>query len=154
MSFKSRAVFFLALFLSVGACTQKEQGLEDPKRRLNEYISQSFAVRGAEDRQVLAGYLTGDARRRLEAWSDEQFKDAFMASKRQFLKLVFKEVKTVSPTEVGITYELSYMDQGRGQAKVTNKKLAQMQNEGGKWLISDVRSLNELVEFKNEMSLP
>jgi hypothetical protein len=152
----------VAFFILGGltACTTVPESADDPKHRLNEYISQSFAIKGAADRAVLAGYLTGEAKSRIQSWSDEQFRQAFMDAKRQFVKLAFKEEKTVSPTEMGITYELTYQTnyadaQGKSHdAKVTNMKLAQMVRENGKWLISDVRNIKELVEYKNEMSLP
>jgi len=130
-------------------------GADDPKKRLTEYISKSFAVKGAEDRKGLAEYLAGDARTRMTDWSDEQFRQAFIDSKRQFIKLAFREIKTLSPKEMNITYELTYLDQGKGHdAKVTNKKLCQMSLEKGKWFITDVRNIKELVEYRNEMSLP
>lgn len=151
-------VRFALILVAAGAffgCTRQSDLPDDPKRRLSEYISRSFSVKDLNDRQALAGYLSGDARNRLAAWSDEQFREAFIVSKRQFVKLTFREVKPVSQKEVNITYELTYMDQGRGRdAKVTNKKLCQMILDQGKWLISDVRNIKELVEYRNEMSLP
>jgi hypothetical protein len=143
--------FVVAVMLVSSACSMKQDGSTDPKARLNEYISQSFAVKKAADRKELASYLTGEARRRLEGWSDDQFVHAFVDSKREFVKLAFKEVKNVSASEVGVTYEVVYLANG---AKVTNKKLAQMIQENGKWVISAVHNIKELVEYKNEMSLP
>ena len=154
------AMVVISGLVTGSACTPKQTAVDDPKHRLNEYISQSFAIKSPQDRGILAGYLTGDAKARIQSWSDEQFRQAFMDSKRQFLKLAFKEEKTVSANEVGVTYELSYQSaysdaQGKNHdAKITNKKLAQMVRENGKWFISDVRNIKELVEYKNEMSLP
>lgn len=154
------AILAAALLASFTGCTHKAEGPEDPQRRLNEYISQSFAVKGPEDRARLAGFLTGDAKTRLESWSDDQFRQAFVESKRQFVKLAFKEQKSVSADEVSVTYELSYHDnhvdaQGKPHdAKITNRKLAQMVRKDGQWLIQEVRNIKELVEYKNEMSLP
>jgi hypothetical protein len=159
--FSERKILFLAAVLTLsGACTSRPESADDPKHRLNDYISQSFAVKGAQDRKELAGYLTGDAKARIESWSDEQFRQAFVDTKRQFLKLTFKELKPVSANETNITYELSFQStypdaQGKPrEAKITNQKLAHMVHDSGKWLISDVRTLKELVEYKNEMSLP
>jgi hypothetical protein len=143
-----------------GACTKKSEGPEDPKRRLHEYISQSFAIRGPQDRAQLSSYLTGDAKERLDRWSDEQFREAFVDAKRQFIKLSFKEIKPVSADEVGITYELTYQTSytdGQGKphdAKITNRKLAQLAQKNKQWYIADVRNIKELVEYKDEMSLP
>jgi hypothetical protein len=163
MLFEKRNVRFVAALLALialGGCTRKQEGSDDPKRRLNEYISESFAVRGPQDRARLSAYLAGDAKTRLESWSDEQFRLAFVDSKRKFVKLAFKEAKPVSENEVGITYELTYQasygkeaDKPR-EAKVTNRKLAQMIRRDGQWFISDVRNIKELVEYQNEMSLP
>ena len=151
-------VRFLALILAsaaaLSACTSSSVS-NDPKKRLSEYISRSFSVKGIEDRGQLSQYLTGDAKNRLYAWSDEQFLQAFVDSKRQYIKHVYNEVKNLSESEVNITYELTYLDQGKGHdARVTNKKLCRMVLEQGKWLISDVRNIKELVEYRNELSLP
>jgi hypothetical protein len=141
--------------VSFAACTETTDMSHDPKKVLNDYISHSFSVRTPSDRQVLLSYLARDAKTRLAAWSDEQFQEAFIDSKRQFVKLVFTESKPISPAETSITYELSYIDQGKGHdAKVTQKKLAQMILEQGKWQISDVHSIKEMVEYRNEMALP
>jgi hypothetical protein len=145
------------VMVAVTGCNFRGKAAVDPKARLQEYISRSFEVKSTQDRETLMGYLTGDAKRRLGAWSDDQFREAFMESKRQFLKLVFQEIKTTSPQEIQITYELSYLDQGKGHdAKVTNKKLCQMvlDEKTGKWMVSDVHNIKELVEYRNELSLP
>jgi len=145
----------LAMALGSAACSRKAADANDPKRRLNDYISRSFDVRKAEDKEHLLGYLTGPAKTRLAAWSPEQFREAFIESKRKFVKLVFTEVKPVSASETNITYELTYIDQGKSSdAKVTHKKLGQLVQENGAWLIKDVRNIKELVEYQNEMSLP
>lgn len=146
---------FGASLLQLNGCTGNNESQEDPKRRLNAYISQSFAIHGPEDREKLQSFLTGQARTRLAAWSDDQFRQAFVDTKRQFVRLAFVEEKKKSPTEVDLTYELSYTDQGRGHdAKVTNKKLCQMVQEKGVWLIRDVQNIKELVEYRNEMTFP
>jgi hypothetical protein len=142
----------------LGACTPKQEGQDDPKRRLNEYISQGFAVKSPQDKAQLLSYLTGEAKTRLESWSEEQFRHAFIDSKRQFIKLAFKELKPVSADEVSITYELTYSadyaDEGESRnAKITNRKLAQLVHQGGQWYIGEVRNIKEVVEYKEEMSL-
>lgn len=148
----SVALAVAALLFQAG-CTRDNSPGGDYKRRIQDYISKSFAARGASDRGELLRYLTGDAKRRLGAWSDEQFQQAFVDSKRQFVKLAFREVKQPTPKEVSVTYELTYIDQ-RHDARVTNKKLAQLVLENGEWLIADVKNIKELVEYRNEMSLP
>ncbi len=150
----------LAMVLFITSCTSYLDPSKDPKRSLSDYISQSFSIKKLEDRAHLLAFLTGGVKAHLGGWSDDQFREAFIESKREFLKLSFKEIKDISPKEIQITYELSYLDEGKGhdghkhQAKVTNKKLCQLVLENGKWLIGDVRNLKELIEFKNELSLP
>src|SRR5947207_952431 len=105
------------LYLSaagLAGCTSGGGSADDPKRRLTDYISMSFGVRGIEDREPLLNFLTGEAKRRLSAWSEDQFREAFLDSKRQFIKLSISDIKNLSPTEVNITYELSYVDQSKG----------------------------------------
>jgi hypothetical protein len=133
----------------------------DPKARLKEYIDRSFRITKPEEKAVLASYLTGEAKTRLENWSPDQFRDAFMESKRELLSLSIREVKVVSDTEVQVTYELVYNQGKKGvvdhtiQAKVTNRKMCQMvRGEQGRWYIADVRNIKELIEFVDELSLP
>jgi hypothetical protein len=138
------------------ACTQEHVGPNDAKSKLNEYITKSFSAKSPQDREVLMNYLTGEAKSRLQAWSDDQFREAFIDTKRQFQKLAFKEVKNMSPSETQITYELSYLDLDKkgSSFKVTNKKMAELVNDSGNWYIRDVHNIKELVEYQNEMSLP
>ncbi len=153
----SRTITWLVAgaLLTLSACTSGREGREDPKRLLTDYISRSFAVRTVEDRRELLDFLTGDAKARLAAWSDEQFKQAFVETRKQFIKLRIQEVKNTSASEASITYELTFLDQTKGQdARVTNKKLAQLRQDQGRWFIAEVRNIKELVEYRNEMSLP
>lgn len=152
---KGLSLVALGLLFAFSGCSQRSALPEDPKRLLGDYVSKSFAVDDIRDRQELSAYLTGDAKNRLASWSDEQFRQAFIVTKRELLKLLVTEIKKVSDREVSITYELTYLDKTKGRnTKVTNKKLCQVVKEQGKWLISDVRSIKELVEYQNEMSLP
>jgi hypothetical protein len=146
----------LALAVSgISGCDSGQKETNDPKARLNEYISRSFGAKSLEDKNELMSYLTGEAKARLSAWSEEQFRQAFIDSKRQFLHLAFKEAKKISPDETDVTYEISYLDKARGSnVKVTNKKMSQMVYEQGHWMIKDVHNIKELIEYQNEMSLP
>ena len=153
----TRAVAALLLGVSVlgWGCSSRRQGANDPKSRLQDYISQSFAISGPHDREALSRFLIGPAKTRLAAWSDDQFRTAFLENRRQFVKLVFSEVRNLSPKEVNITYELTYLDQSKGHdAKVTHKKLAQLTQDRDQWYIAEVRNMKELIEYKNEMALP
>lgn len=143
------------LLLCVAACTSNAPSTHDSKSRLSDYIAKTFAIRSVEDKAVLITYLSGDAKSRLSAWSDEQFREAFIDRKRKFVRLYIADFKTISPTENSITYELTYEDSSAGkETKVTQKKVAQLVNEGGAWYIKEVRSVKELLEYQNEMSLP
>lgn len=147
-------VFGLLVFSALFGGCQGGPGGKDPKDALNRYISQSFAIKKPEDRQRLLSFLTGDAKKRLTAWSDEQFRVAFMDSKRSFVSLKFDEMKKISDSEFHITYQLAYLDQERGAgAKVTSKKICQLVRENDQWLIRDVRNVKELVEYRNEMAV-
>lgn len=149
-----KLLFALTLFVMISGCTLGKEGSNDPKKRLNEYISRSFSVKSVQEREEMMGYLSGQAKTRLAAWSEDQFRQAFIDSKRTFVKLAFTEMKSRGPSETDITYELSYIDQARGQdAKVTNKKLCQMVLENGRWYIRDVRNIKELVEYKDGMDI-
>lgn len=151
----TKRILFFTLVFWVFACTKQDQNSVDPKKRLNDYISYSFAIKSPEDRQILSGYLTGSAKNRLAAWSEDQFRQAFIETKRQFLKLMFVEVKSPHPQDSTITYELAYLDSSKGKgAKVTHKKVAHLVSDRGVWYIEDVHTIKELIEYQNEMSLP
>ncbi len=150
-----KAVGLVVLLALAASCSGRRSGGNDPKGRLQDYISMSFSVGDVSDRDALGRFLVGPAKIRLAAWSDDQFRAAFLNNKRQFVKLVFSEVRNLSPEQVNVTYELTFLDQTKGyDAKVTQKKMAQLVLQKDQWLISEVRNLKELIEYKNEMSLP
>ncbi len=151
---RSFLIVALGLALSLSACTRDEKNTNDPKQRLTDYISTSFSVHDTGDRVKLENYLTGGAKNRLVAWSEEQFRQAFVDNKRDFIKLAIREVKPVTPNRTDITYELTYVDQGKGpDARVTTKRMCEMTLEDGKWLIREVKNIKELIEYKNEISI-
>lgn len=153
--FKKRLPFWLIALGLLGACTQRSSTDADAKQRLTDYIAISFSAKKEADRDKLLDYLSGGAKNRLVSWSDEQFKQAFIDSKRQFVKLAIREMKNLSATEANVTYELTYLDQTKGaDARVTNKRMCEMVLENGKWTIREVHNIKELIEYKNEMSLP
>ncbi len=145
----------LGLLLAGIGCTKAPVLSPEPVDILKAYIDKSFNIRNTEDRKTLEGYLTGDVKKRLEAWSDEQFKKAFVGSKRKFAKMAIKETQSVSPSEVTITYEIAYQDEGeQHRARVTNKKMSYLQKMADGWKIREVKNLKELIEYQDEMSLP
>ncbi len=156
-----KAVSCSLIFLSLISCTRNPDIAGDPKQRLIEYISKSFMIKQPEDKSQLLSYLTGDVKARLESWSSEQFRDAFLSKKRELIKLSIREIKSISDDEAQITYELVYSEiktasgTQTSQAKITNKKLCQMvRGDHGRWYIADVKNIKELIEFKDELSLP
>jgi hypothetical protein len=154
MSFKSVLGVFL-LLLTVAACTRTPTGESTPMRVLETYIKISFAARGLEDKNRMEELLTGDTRKRLSAWSDEQFTKAFLESKKRFLGLKILESKKVSEEEVALTYELSFQEGTPEKAvNVTQKKLCSVVKEGEVWRIKEVRSIRESLEYLYEFSLP
>lgn len=142
----------------VSCSIKKNQPVEGAQGALQEYISESFHIKNVGDRDRLLNLLTGMSKTRLAAWSPEQFMQAFFENKREFVKLLILEKKKLSSTEENITYELTYIDYGRVQGgqgvQVTNKKLCHVVNQQGKWLISEMHNIKELVEYKNEMTFP
>ena len=153
--FNIKFLTVVGLCLVQVACTKNSNTPVGPKDRLAEYVSKSFDVKSIQDRKVLEEYLTGPAKQRLQAWSDDQFEQAFVEVKRKKEKLAFKEIKSVSESEVNITYEVSYTDKGKEHvALVTNRKVSTLVKEGDLWFIKDVKNLRELVEYQDEMSLP
>jgi hypothetical protein len=140
--------------MGLAGCTKQPGNANDPKQRLTDYISTSFSVRAVDDRAKLESYLTGGAKNRLASWSEEQFRQAFVDAKREFVKLSVREVKPVSPNRTDITYELTYVDQGKGpDARVTTKRMCEMALEDGKWFIREVKNIKELIEYRNEVSI-
>jgi hypothetical protein len=143
--------WFVALMLTLSACSPGKKQAQEPKQVLNEYISMSFAVSAPQDRAKMLKLLTGETKSRMQSWSDEQFLQAFVESKRKFVKLVFREVRNVSDREVLITYDLVY---DTHSARMTNQKLAQLLKQSDEWLIGDVKNLKEVVEYRDALSLP
>jgi hypothetical protein len=149
-----RAIYTLLFGLSIFASCTKIDSKNDPQQSLKEYITYSFSVKDLKDKDKLLSYLTGPAKTRLTAWSKDQFEEAFMDHKKQFVKLAVREIKKVSDQQTDITYELVFNDQMKDkEARVTNKRLAEIVLENGKWLIKEVRNIKELIEYKNELVL-
>ena len=82
-------VLFLGVLFLFGSCTKIADVPSDPKQTLQDYISRSFSINRLSDKKSLEEFLSGEAKRRLAAWSDEQFKKAFAEKygiKREELK--------------------------------------------------------------------
>jgi hypothetical protein len=147
-------VVLAALACVASGCSKDTKNENDPKQRLTDYVHTSFSIHDTTERTKLESYLTGGAKNRLVAWSDDQFREAFVDSKRKDPKLAIREVKPVTANRTDITYELSYVDEAKGAGtRVTTKRMCEMTLEDGKWLIRDVKNIKELIEYKNEMSI-
>jgi len=141
--------------LGVVSCSQNRGEMAQPKAVLSEYIQRSFAVSKIEDKAGLVELLTGDAKSRLSSWSDEQFSESWIHSKRSFVRLVIHDQKVLSESRVNITYELEYDDRSKGKdLRVTQMKNASLVLDSAHWRIEEVRNIKELIEYKDELSLP
>jgi len=149
MWIKIFGMIFMFLQLS---CTKKELS-SDPKGRLKEYIEKSFHIRRVSDKKILAGYLTGQAKRRLESWSDDQFAAAFIDRKRENPKFKLKDFKKQSADEVNITYELSFTSLDQNEAKVINRKSCQLVNLDDAWYIKKCRNIKQVVEYREAIEV-
>jgi hypothetical protein len=129
--------------------------VDSPKFYLEDYVQQSFSVRGIEDREKLLSRMAGESRVRLAAWSQEQFLKAFVDSARQFKRLRLLEVKQLAEREVLITFELSFEEQRAGSpTRVTQKTLGTLVLEGSQWKIRELRNIRESVEYLKGLSFP
>ena len=136
------------------ACTP-ELKENTPTKILENYIKISFNATSLEDKKRMEDLLTGDTKKRLLAWSDEQFTKAFIESKKKFQGIKVLENKKVNDQEVALTYELSYQEgQPSTAAQVTQRKLCTVVIEDGSWRIKEVRSIRESIEYLKELSLP
>jgi hypothetical protein len=125
-----------------------------PERALKDYIEKTFQVKETSDRQKLASYLTGGALERFEKMDAVFFNQRFVTPKRKFSRLAFEEIKRIDDSEVQITYQLEYEDQSPGYtASVVQRKLCTMSRTESGWKLSQVRNLNENVEYLEGMKL-
>ncbi len=152
---RSLVLLICCSVLIVGGCNKGKSNDSQPKTVLAEYIQRSFAVSKATDKAGLLELLTGDAKTRLSAWSDEQFSEFWIHGKRNFVRLVIHDQKKLTDSKVNITYELEYDDRSKGKdLRVTQMKNASLLAESGTWKIDEVRNIKELIEYKDELSLP
>jgi len=141
--------------LILAGCESSRFKESTPTRELQEYISKSFAARTVSDRKGMLEHLTGDARSRLERWSSKGFKEAFLDRDRKFHHLSIRRQKRISDTEMSVIYELTYFTKAQDfEAKVTNRKMAMMVKKDKRWLIKEVKSIKELMEYKSGLTLP
>ena len=136
------------------ACTNRVMD-GNPAKVLESYIQISFNATSVEDKHKMEELLTGDTKKRLVSWSDEQFHKAFIETKKKFQGLKILENKKVNDQETALTYELSYQEGAPDKlAQITQRKLCSIVQEEGSWKIKEVRSLRESIEYLKEFTLP
>jgi hypothetical protein len=143
--------------MALASCTQQSPDEDTPRVALQDYVSKSFSVTAATDKAAMLTRLTGRARALLEAWTDDEFKSEFVDKKKTFIKLQIEGVKFLTTDTANVTYELVYLDHTKGRdrdTKVTHRRLAELIKSEGRWQITNVRNIKELIEFRDEMSLP
>lgn len=131
---------------------QRTAGKSSAEQTVRSYIETSFAIHAAGDKAKLSAFLGGDAKSRLQAWSDEQFAAAFLDQKRKLGELKFREVRTPSAAEALVTYELTYTD--NKQARRSQRKVAELSLVQNTWQIMKVQNLRETVDYQNELTVP
>ncbi len=143
-----------AVILLQGACTNQVVD-NTPTKVLESYIKISFNAQNLEDKKHMEDLLTGETKKRLLSWSDEQFIKAFIEAKKKFQGIKILENKKVNDQEVALTYELSYQEGPQDKtAQVTQRKLCNIVEEDGSWRIKEVRSIRESIEYLKEFTLP
>ncbi len=147
-----RQVFSCCLVVLAG-CVEKVDH-SSPIEVLRNYIEISFNAKNLEDKHKMEQLLTGDAKQRLFAWSDEQFTHAFIETKRSLAHLNVLENRKMSDQEVAVTYELTFEEgEGEKRAKISQRKLCVVVQESAAWKIKEVRNIRESIEYLKELSL-
>jgi hypothetical protein len=140
--------------LMVSACVGGPEE-STPVKVLEHYVQASFHAMGVQDKKVMESLLTGDTKARLEAWSEEQFKKAFIDERKTFKELRILENRKVSASEVILVYELSYQQGPKEkEVRITQRKLGTLVREQQDWKIKEVRNIRESIEYLEELSLP
>lgn len=155
---KTNKTVLMLTMLMMGAqflgCSNQEKDAT-PIKVLENYVETSFNAKGLETKKEMESLLTGDTKKRLESWSDEQFLRAFVETKRKYESLKILENKKVSDQETALTYELNFQEgEGDKKAKISQRKLCIIVLEESTWKIKEVRSIRESIEYLKELSLP
>ncbi len=125
-----------------------------PKAVLTDYVQLTFNIKSYDERNKLSAYLEGDLKTKVQGWTEAEFKEAFIDSKRVFEKMTFTDIKKINEQEYSITYDVVFTEQRKGSpVKVTNHKLVKFLLIDQKWKITEVRSLKELLEYQGELSV-
>lgn len=139
----------LFLFLAVG-CLNDDL---TPEAALKSFVEARMG--NVVTREYVLEKVTGKMRQSLENISDEDFEK--FADLRNVKKDSFKVLtKACQEKKCFVTYSVSYTTQNNEENKYTTevKKIAEIMNEDGKWLISDVsnvKTYHEALETINPL---
>ena len=152
-------IFIITIFIIAG-CSYQERRHDDPVLVLRDYIASSFAIKSYKDKRYMLSYLKGDALKKLKALSSAEFNEQFVNQRRTFLKLKILSEEKLNKDKFKIQYELSYINLPESnnpistENKVTNRKSATIIKKDNKWYINEVKNVTQLIEFKDEMTIP
>ena len=134
--------FVFALLFVLTGCFEKDQ---TPESALKDFIEARMGNIVTKD--AVLGRVTGPMKASLESISDEEFeKSADLRNIRQdSFKVLDKECKS---DKCLLTYSISYQTSHENKAafKSEVKKVAEVQQVEGKWLISDVSNIKTFHE--------
>lgn len=148
-----RKLSLLAIIVVAAGCS-KSVDKASPQGTLSDYVSRSFGAKSAGDKSRLIELTTGQVRDALQELDEAAFKASFIDTKKEFVSLKIRDERKLEENKYSITYELTYTHaSGDSKDKITNKKHAIFVNDGGKWLITEVRNLKTFIEHQSEMSI-
>jgi hypothetical protein len=143
----------LAIVLSVGACTKK-QNLESPASVLEAYVKTAINAKSGSDKARLYEYTTGTALQKLQAMSEEDFTTSLIKPEFKFVHFSTRDQREETTGGISLVYELVYENTaGEGSAKTTSRKIAYMKKEGSTWKIEDTRNIKAFVEVKDGLNI-
>jgi hypothetical protein len=129
---------FFAFFLILTGCL-KENNLT-PESALQSFVESRMG--NIVSRDFVLERVGGKLRQSLENISDEEFSK--FADLRNVNRNSFKILtKSCQEKQCFITYSISYNTINEGKATFTTevKKIAELQNDSGRWLINDVTNV-------------
>lgn len=128
---------FICLLFFVTACFEENLG---PEAVLKSFVEGRLGA--VVDRDYILDRVTGKMRQSLENISDEEFNQ--FADLRGVYKDNFKILsKSCQEKKCFITYAISFRTKEKDDLRFTSevKKIAEVVNENGKWLIADVSNI-------------
>jgi hypothetical protein len=129
--------WFFPLFLVLVSCIQDHQ---KPESALKSFIE--TRIGNVVSRELILDKVTGKMRQSLENISDDDFKK--FSDLRSINKESFRVLsKSCQNNTCFLTYSVSYNTNQNGEKMFSTevKKIAEIVNENGRWLISDVTNI-------------